>query len=244
MIWESPDASKYPGVRAFALRMKSAIMSAHDAVLSARVKQTYEANKHRRECPLEKGDLVYVSTKNISLPKGTARKLTPKYIGPYRIIDDYRNNSYKLDLPPRLKQRGVHPVFHSSLLRIHIPNDDRLFPGRVETQVAEFDETASEWAIDKILSHSGARSDAKFEISWKSGDTTWLPYDQVADLDVLKDYFALLGIESVSELPDGAGPPESRDPHVFIGHITFELPDPIYTPPKPPTTTFFHSTMS
>jgi hypothetical protein len=104
-------------------------MAAHDAVLGACIKQTHEANKRRRACPLVKGDMVYVSSKNISLPKGMVRKLTPKYIGPYQIIEDYGNNSYKLELPSRLKQRGVHPVFHSSYLRIHIPNDDRLFPG-------------------------------------------------------------------------------------------------------------------
>jgi hypothetical protein len=84
--------------------MKTAIMSAHDAVIRARVKQTHEANKQRQTCPLTKGDLVYVSTKNISLPKGMARKLVPKYIGPYQIIEDYQNNSYKLELPSRLHQ--------------------------------------------------------------------------------------------------------------------------------------------
>ncbi|KAG1800903.1 uncharacterized protein HD556DRAFT_1189950, partial [Suillus plorans] len=103
--------------------------------------------------------------------------------------------SYKLDLPSRLRQRGVHPVFHSSYLRIHVPNDDRLFPGRMETQVAEFKELESEWAIDKVLMHSGRRADSTFQILWKSGDTTWLPYDRVAELGVLKDYFTLLGIE-------------------------------------------------
>ncbi|KAJ4468648.1 hypothetical protein C8J55DRAFT_524607 [Lentinula edodes] len=56
-----------------------------------------------------------------------------------------------MDLPNRLKQRGVHNAFHASLLRIHIPNDDRLFPGRLETQVADFGETEGEWAIDHIV---------------------------------------------------------------------------------------------
>ncbi|KIJ60876.1 hypothetical protein HYDPIDRAFT_138640 [Hydnomerulius pinastri MD-312] len=114
----------------------------------------------------------------MSLPKGTARKLVPKFIGPYRITKDYRNNSYLVDLPSRLKQRGIHPVFHSSLLRIHVPNDDRLFPGRLETQVADFGEIEPEWSVDKILSHHGKGVDAIFEIKWSTGDVTWLPYTQ------------------------------------------------------------------
>jgi hypothetical protein len=104
MVWETPDASEYPGVRVFAQRMKAAIMAAHDAILAARVKQTHDANRRRRACPLKKGDLVYLSTKNISFPKGTARKLVPKFVGPYLILEDYGNNSFKLNLPDRLKQ--------------------------------------------------------------------------------------------------------------------------------------------
>ncbi|KAJ8596234.1 hypothetical protein M405DRAFT_689725, partial [Rhizopogon salebrosus TDB-379] len=102
--------------------------------------------------------------------------------------------SYKLDLPSRLKQRGIHPVFHSSYLRIHVPNDDRLFPGHLETQLAEFnDDNDREWAVDRILSHKGSQADAVFEVLWKSGDKTWLPFDRVEHLDTLKDYFNVVG---------------------------------------------------
>lgn len=103
-------------------------MEAHDSILAARVKQTREANRHRRVTPFEENDLVYISTKNISFPKGLARKLIPKYIGPYKILRDLKNHSFQIDLPASLRSRGVHDVFHASLLRIHKPNNDRLFP--------------------------------------------------------------------------------------------------------------------
>jgi hypothetical protein len=67
--------------------------------------------------------------RNLSLPKGRARKLSPKFIGPYKMLEDYKNNSYLLDLPSELKQCGLHPAFHAHLLRLHEPNDDRRFPG-------------------------------------------------------------------------------------------------------------------
>ncbi|KJA15262.1 hypothetical protein HYPSUDRAFT_98629, partial [Hypholoma sublateritium FD-334 SS-4] len=75
-----------PAIRNFALQRKLAIVSAHDSLLTARVKQTQDANKHRRPAPFQEQDLVYISTKNISFPKGLARKLIPKFIGPYRIL--------------------------------------------------------------------------------------------------------------------------------------------------------------
>ncbi|KDQ29992.1 hypothetical protein PLEOSDRAFT_1026991, partial [Pleurotus ostreatus PC15] len=80
--------------------------------------------------------------------------------------------SFTLDLPSRLKQRGIHNTFHASLLCVHVPNDDRLFPGRLDTQVFEVDDTDPEWAVEEILSHSGSRENSLFEIAWKSGDIT------------------------------------------------------------------------
>jgi hypothetical protein len=103
MIWENPDGSRYPGVVKFAERMKLAIFSAHDSILVARVKQTRDANKHRRQAPFVEGDLVYLSTQNIKLQKGLARKFAPKFIGPYKLLKSYGNNSFLVDLPPELK---------------------------------------------------------------------------------------------------------------------------------------------
>ena len=101
--------STYPGVRKFAAKIKDAIMSAHDAIIHSRVKQTDSANKHRIPAPFVEGELVYLSTQNMSIPRGRSRKLFPKYVGPYKIITDYGNNTYKLDLLSRTchGSRGV-----------------------------------------------------------------------------------------------------------------------------------------
>jgi len=135
MIWNSAPANEFPSIRNFTLNKKLALMVAHDSILAARVKQTRDANRKRQVAPFEKNDLVYISTKNIKFPKGLARKLIPKYIGPYKILEDHGNESFIIDLPARLKQRGVHNVYHASLMRIHHPNDDRLFPGRMDNQI-------------------------------------------------------------------------------------------------------------
>ncbi|KAI6147843.1 hypothetical protein BKA82DRAFT_107940, partial [Pisolithus tinctorius] len=65
MIWDVPTKDEYPSVRAFANKMKLTIMDTHDAIMKSRVKQTISANKRRQDCPFVRGDLVYVSTKNI-----------------------------------------------------------------------------------------------------------------------------------------------------------------------------------
>jgi hypothetical protein len=140
----------------FTLQRRLAIMAAHYSVIAVRVKQTQSANRKRQAAPFEDGDLVYLSSKNITFEKGLARKLIPKFIGPYSITRDFGNGSFKLDLPAVMKQRGVHDVFHSSLLRVHIPNNDRRFPGRLECQLGvSLDDKTNKWAVEKIVNHHG-----------------------------------------------------------------------------------------
>jgi hypothetical protein len=198
MIWDTN--SEYPGVRVFAQRMKDAIMSAHDSVISARVKSTTLANKKRKESPFVKGDLVYLSTENLSLPKGRARKLAPKYIGPFKILEDYKNNSFLLDLPADLKQRGLHPSFHAHLLRPHIPNDDRRFPGRQLNQISEIG-TLEDCSVSRVTDHHGQGTDALFEIEYSTGDRVWLPHYEVSRLEAVAQYLEALGGPGIKHLP-------------------------------------------
>jgi hypothetical protein len=227
MLIDPPATSKeFPSVRNFAIQKRLALMAAHDSIIAARVKQTRDANRKRRVEPFETGDLVYVSTKNITFPKGLARKLIPKFIGPYKILQDFRNHSFRIELPTPMKARGIRDSFHASLLRAHIPNDDRLFPGRQDDQLS-WDEThAGEWAIERILSHAGSGENSVFEIKWTTGDTTWLSYDLISDLQGLTTYLDLLGINDISKLPKGDGKPPIDDPQVYLGTIPITNPDP------------------
>lgn len=202
MIWNSK--CEYPGVRVFAQKMKDAILRAHDAILETRIKQTRTANRHRKDSPFIKGDLVYLSTENLSLPKGRARKLAPKYVGPYKILDDLRNNAYLIDLPADLKRRGLNPTFHASKLRVHIPNDDRRFPGRRVEQLTA-GENSTEWVVSRIITHHGKGRNALFQIEWKSGDRTWMPISEIEHLEALTAYLEASGVASVEQLPRGRG---------------------------------------
>jgi hypothetical protein len=224
MVWNSAGTAEYSNVREFAQRKKLALISAHDSIIGARIKQTRDANRKRQLVPFKEGDFVYLSTKNITFAKGLARKLIPKYVGPYKILRDFNNQSFKLELPMHLKKRGVHDVFHSSLLRIHAPNDDRLFPGCMDTQIGDGPDTEDEWAVDLIRSHTGSGENSVFEMVWKSGDVTWMPYYQIRHLQALETYLELQGVGSVSKLTTGKGKPPQDDPQIVLGAITFSPP--------------------
>jgi hypothetical protein len=200
MIFEIEN-EKYKGVQDFAARVKDAIMEAHDSVLTNRVKQTINANGKRRPAPFVKGDLVYLSTENLSLPRGKSRKLSPKYVGPFKVVQEVvPATTFRLDLSKDLKNRGIHDVFHSKLLRPHIPNDDRRFPGRAVQQVTGIGDLGKEWLVEKIISHNGYGSNAVFEVLWQTGDRAWMDYPSIRHLTAMEDYLQLQGAKSIGEL--------------------------------------------
>ena len=97
----------FKGVKQFALQAKWDLMVAHDAIIANRVQQMFHANKKCHASDLyHVGDHVYLSTQNLTLPKGRARKLVPKYIGPYKVVKAHNKAStVMLELPPVLIAR-------------------------------------------------------------------------------------------------------------------------------------------
>ena len=58
-----------PGVETFVRQVLENLAMAHDTIIKSRIGQTYHANKRKGIVPkFEIGDLVYLSTKNLSMP--------------------------------------------------------------------------------------------------------------------------------------------------------------------------------
>ena len=55
---------------------------------------------------------------------GTRGKLSPRYIGPFAILDRVGDVAYRLALPPSLE--GVHNVFYISQLRKYVKDENHI----------------------------------------------------------------------------------------------------------------------
>src|ERR1700683_5519111 len=191
------DDIKYRGVKEFAQRARASIERAHDAIIEARVSATYKANRHRAEEKLfQIGDMAYLSTVNLNLPKRRARKLAPKYIGPFKVTNVFPERSnYELELSEELVARRIYPKFHILLLRPFEPNDDVVFPSQESKHFYDFGMPDDDkWLVDEIVSHRFVRKSIKFNVRWTAGDHTWEPFTSVKELEALDHYFALMGV--------------------------------------------------
>jgi hypothetical protein len=105
-------------------------MAAHDVIIESRVSQMFHANKKHWASPgYRRGDQVYLSMKNLTLPKGRARKIVPRFIGPYWVTKAHNEASMvTIKLPPELVSRCITPTFHTSLVRPYVSNDSHRFP--------------------------------------------------------------------------------------------------------------------
>jgi len=55
---------------------------------------------------------------------GVGGKLSPRYVGPYEIIEKLNPVAYRLDLPVALEH--IHNVFHIPQVRKYIPEPDHV----------------------------------------------------------------------------------------------------------------------
>jgi hypothetical protein len=94
-----------PGVKHFVMCAMQNLADAQDAIIESRVYQMYHANhRHQEDNSFTVGDLVYVSSADLSLPKGCASKLLPKYVSPFKVLDAQQStSSYKVELPDQLQ---------------------------------------------------------------------------------------------------------------------------------------------
>ncbi|XP_073152622.1 uncharacterized protein [Henckelia pumila] len=98
------------------------IAKVKNRMLTAQSRQKSYADQRRRELEFQVGDHVFlkVSPWKGVLRFGKKEKLSPIYIGPFEILDKVGTRAYRVALPPNLK--GVHNVFHISMLRKYISN--------------------------------------------------------------------------------------------------------------------------
>jgi hypothetical protein len=141
------------GIRTFAEQALQNLADTHNMIIKLHVFQTSQANKCRGMEPT--GDIVYLSMKNLNLPRKWTKKLCLKFVGPYKVLcASPEMSNYILELPKALQKHRIIPTFHVSLLQPYHPSDNAMFPNWVHSEPYNFGAPDDqEWFVDKILGH-------------------------------------------------------------------------------------------
>ena len=98
------------------------VYSDHKSLRCTQSRQKSYIDVRRRPLEFEVGDHVFLKV----MPKrgvvrfGKRGKLSPRFIGPFKILERVGTVAYRLELPPSMT--GVHKVFHVSMLRKYTPD--------------------------------------------------------------------------------------------------------------------------
>jgi hypothetical protein len=137
-------------------------------------------------------------TKNLNLPQSRVKKLCPKFVGPYKVLNaNLETLNYTLELPTVLQVHRIVPAFHVSLLCPYHATDDAMFLNRVQPEPYDFGAPDDqEWFIEELQGHRWTDGkDLEFEVRWSLGGTTWEPLSACKDPEALDQYLELQGIK-------------------------------------------------
>lgn len=167
----SQPPSDNPAAADMLEHMRSDLDLAHKRLADAKARMKAYADKSRRDVCFEVGDEVLLSTANIDF--AVARKLKPRFVGPFKVTKVISPVAYQIALPKRLEK--LHPVFHVSLLKKYIKGFGH--PATPPPPLAATSEY-ERFEVQAIIGHRLQRGRLQYHVLWKGyplHEATWEP---------------------------------------------------------------------
>jgi len=163
-------------------------------------RQNTQAAKVRQSVSFEIGDKVLLHTLNFTFkgPKGVlVKKLLPRWIGPFPVVELVGPVAYKLQLPSHL---NLHPVFHVSKLR-PFRSDGRYQPPPPPVLV----DNQHEYVVQMIHAHRDTgrgKKSRQYLVRWEGygpEHDTWEPLSCLTNsADSIDEYWTRLMTRAVT----------------------------------------------
>jgi hypothetical protein len=184
-----------PAAATMADAIATALSSAKLKLHAAQQRQKAYADRHRKHIEFVPGQYVLLASKNLKFkqpPNRTlARKLLPKFLGPFMVEQMVGKAAVRLSLPPGYR---IHPTFHVSLV-FPFHSDGSVLPPPVSMlDMSPFR------SIEKILDHEvrkkrGGERVRYFLVKWadiSSLHNSWEPESTFEDTIAIDEYFRKL----------------------------------------------------
>ena len=184
-LLKGDEEVKIEAVDNFVSRVKTVWDQAKTNLLKSVKKQQQYYNLHHRAVEHRVGDLVLLSSKNLSF-KNTPVKLQKKFVGPFEVVEKIGTQAYRLNLPDSWK---IHDVFHISLLKKWKTADFRIEAEEPTEELNLEDHTHDK--VEKLLrwKKQGRGQPQAYLVLWEGlplEDATWESADYFNPQDLQK----------------------------------------------------------
>ncbi|XDV34465.1 hypothetical protein PO909_004623 [Leuciscus waleckii] len=176
-----------PSAQTFIQRCLRTWRLAREALSRTGERNRASADRHRSRPPLYVcGQKVWLSTKDIPL-RLPARKLGPKFIGPYIITKVLNPVTVRLKLPPQFKR--IHPVFHVSKVKPVIRSP--LQPQTSAPPPPRLVEGLPAYTVRRLLDVRRRGRGHQYLVDWEGYDPEercWIPSRDVLDRALIDQF--------------------------------------------------------
>ena len=143
------------------------------------MKKQYDKKK-RSTVQYNPGDKVLLSTENINFAH-INKKFTPKFAGPFEVIEKVGQSSYQLQIPASWK---IYNVFNEKLLKKYIEPSTSIQKDRERErdELMEIEEETGDYEVERIIDSRLQRGKLQYLIKWKNypiEESTWEPEDNL-----------------------------------------------------------------
>ena len=120
------------------------------------------------------GDFVKLSTKHLKLKN---RKLSPRWIGPFRVLERIGSQAYRIALPN--KYFRLHDVFPIQLLEPYQrkKDDDSLMT------MPDLEDPQDEWDVEEVLDERKIKDTTHYLVKWAGWPSEYNSYEPATHLE-------------------------------------------------------------